>query len=270
MNPNKFIGTLICSSAALLLITVFGYHLEETPLAYFSYLYSTYALIIFCIWFYKACQFTNDWMKKTTFYNWYHNNDIRIIKISLICSLVMNFVYGIFELTIGIYYSSWWFITFAIYYLMLFLMKLSLFKEENNSKDDYMKLKNTGISLLFLNLILTGVIILVINQDKTISYSGYLIYIVALYDFYLIISAIIKVLKYKVNKNPIIIARKCISLSVAMISMLSLEVAMIYQFGNNDSNFKLVMVSFTGFGIVFVNTIMSIIMIIKANKVISR
>lgn len=56
-------------------------------------------------------------------------------------------------------------------------------------------------------------------------------------------TAVINVCKYKENKRPIISASKCISLSVAMICMLSLEVAMIYHFGDNNSNFKLIMVS---------------------------
>ena len=51
-----------------------------------------------------------------------------------------------------------------------------------------------------------------------------------------------------------------------MISMISLEVAMIYQFGSNDSNFKLIMTSCTGFGVSLINSLMAIYMIYKANK----
>ena len=70
----------------------------------------------------------------------------------------------------------------------------------------------------------------------------------------------------KKNKSPIISASKCVTLSVAMISILSLEVAMIYEFGENSVNFKVIMVSCTGFTIAIINTIMSIIMIVKANN----
>lgn len=47
--PNKFIGFLLFNLGFGLLIYVFGNHLEKTPLAYVSYLLSSYALIIFCI-----------------------------------------------------------------------------------------------------------------------------------------------------------------------------------------------------------------------------
>ena len=63
-HPNKIVGFLLCFISVILLIYVFSMHLEDTPLAYFSYLLSTYALIIFCIWFFKACQFSNDFLKK--------------------------------------------------------------------------------------------------------------------------------------------------------------------------------------------------------------
>lgn len=109
-------------------------------------------------------------------------------------------------------------------------------------------------------------IILIIKQNQIITYPGYLIYIVAMYDFYLIISALVNVFKYRKKNSPILISSKCINLTVAMISMISLEVAMIYQFGSNDSNFKLVMTSCTGLGVAIINSFMAVYMIFKSNK----
>lgn len=106
-------------------------------------------------------------------------------------------------------------------------------------------------------------IILIIKQNQIITYPGYLIYIVAMYDFYLIISALVNVFKYRKKNSPILISSKCINLTVAMIS---LEVAMIYQFGSNDSNFKLVMTSCTGLGVAIINSFMAVYMIFKSNK----
>ena len=166
---------------------------------------------------------------------------------------------------------SWWFITFAVYYLILCLMKLSIIKDIKNEvgidlKSEYKKLRLTGITLLFLNLILTGMIVLIIRQNQEINYAGFIIYIVALYDFYLIISAIINVIKYRKNHSPLLASSKCINLTVAMISMISLEVAMVSQFGTNDSEFKMIMTSIMGFFVCLINTTMSIYMIARANR----
>lgn len=267
---NTIVGFLLFNFGFGSLIYVFSNHLEETPLAYISYALSFYALIIFCIWFYKACKFSNAFIKKSKIYHLYKKYFLKITKISIYLSLVFNLLYGVFKLGIGIYYTSWWFITFAIYYLLLCFMKLSLLRNIHKQKQELKKLKHTGIILLFLDLILIGIIILVIKKDQIINYKGFIIYLVALYDFYLIISGIINVIKYRKNHNPVIISSKCINLTVAMISMISLEVAMIYQFGNNDSNFKFVMTSSMGFAICFINSFMAIYMLYKANNNLKR
>ena len=269
--PNKIIGFILFNVSFGLLIYVFSLHLEYTPLAYISYFLSTYALIIFCIWFFKVCKFSNDIIKKSNLYNLYIKYERPITKNFLALSLFLNFVYGIFKLGTGIYYMSWWFITFAVYYLILCIMKLSIVKDIKNEvgiklKSEYKKLKSTGITLLFLNLILSGMIVLIIKQNQEITYAGFIIYIVAMYDFYLIISAIINVIKYRKSHSPLLASSKCINLTVAMISMISLEVAMVSQFGTNDSEFKIIMTSIMGFVVCLINTTMSIYMIVRANK----
>ncbi len=273
--PNKIIGFILFNLAFGLLIYVFSCHLEDTPLAYISYLLSTYALIIFCIWFYKICQFSHKNFKKSNIYGFYKNQELVITKIFLSFSIFLNFIYGIFKLGTGIYYMSWWFITFAAYYLILCLMKLSIVKDLKNEvgknlKEEYKKLRLTGIILLFLNLILTGMIILIIRQNQGITYAGFIIYIVAMYDFYLIISAVINVIKYRNNHSPLLASSKCLNLTVAMISMISLEVAMVSEFGTNDNEFKIIMTSIMGFVVCLINTSMSIYMIVRANKKLKK
>lgn len=264
--PNHIIGFITFNLGFGLLIYVFSQSLKETPVAYISYALSSYALTIFCIWFYKVCKFSNDFIKKSKIYHFYHKNFLTVTKVSMYFSFICNLIYGVFKLGIGIYYMSWWFITFAIYYLLLCLMKVSLAKNISKGEKEYKKLKHTGIMLLFLNLILVGMIILIIEQNQVIDYNGYLIYFVALYDFYLIISAVINLIKYRKNHSPILISSKCIDFTVAMISMISLEVSMVYQFGNNDSNFKLAMTASMGFAICIMNSCMAIYMIMRANK----
>lgn len=263
--PNPIIAFFLFNFGFGLLIFVFSKHLEETPIAYLSYLMSFYALVIFCIWFYKACKFSNAFVKKSKFYHFYKNNFLTFTKASIYFSFVLNLIFGITKLGIGIYYSSWWFITFAIYYLLLCFMRISLAKNIHNSKKEYQKLKLTGIILLVLNFVFIGIILLIIKKNQVINYNGFLIYLVALYDFYFVISAMINVLKYRKNHSPIIAASKCINLAVAMISLVSLEVAMVYQFGNNDYQFKQTMTGIMGFVIFLINSFMAIYMIYRAN-----
>lgn len=270
LNPNTLLGLLICLFSSVLLIYVFSMHLEGTMTSYIAYFLSSYSLVIFMVWFCKVCKFSSDFIKRTKLYNIYMQYYTTIIKYLLIISSIFNFIYGIFKLGTGIIYKSWWFITFAIYYLVLWFMKISLVIEVkhfgNDINNEYKKLRNTGLALFMLDIVLVGMIMLIIKQNQVLTYPGYLIYIMALYDFYLITIAFMNVFRHRKIESPAIYASKCISLTVAMISMLSLEVAMIYKFGNNDTNFRIIMISCTGFGIAIVNFVMALIMIYKSKK----
>lgn len=267
-NPNKILGSLICLSAAILLIIVFSFRMEDTVAAWFSYLYSVYALIVFIVWFIKVCKFCKNFIKSNSkLYNFYQNHIKEFNGYSLILGLVVNLIYGIAKLSMGIYYKSWWFITLAGYYLLLCTIKVNLIKDfKSKLEKQYRKLKHIGITLLLMNIILAGIIVLIVNLHQTFYYSGYLIYVIALYDFYLITTAFINVFKYRENSEPIISASKCINLTVAMVSMISLETAMIYTFGNNDADFKLLMTLLMGIAVAVINFAMAILLILKSRK----
>lgn len=268
-NPNKIFGFIIFNLSFILLIYVFVRHLEDTPLAYITYLLSTYALIIFIVWFCKACKFSNNFLKNTKLYQLYQSNYTTVTKTSIYFSTALNVSYSIFNFCVGVYYGSVWFITFAIYYLLLFIMRWSLvhnIKEFGvNKLQEYKKLKRCGIVLLLLNIVLVGIIILIIHNNQEITYAGSIIYIVALYDFYLIIIAIINAINYRKNASPVLQASKFINLTVAMVAMISLEVAMISKFGD-DSSLKMTMTGALGFVVCLINFIMSLYMIINASK----
>ena len=264
---NKIIGFIIFNISFILLIYVFSNHLEDTSIAYVSYLLSTYSLIIFIIWFCKVCDFSSNFIKNTKIYKLYEKNFNTVTKTTIYLSTALNIGYGIFNLIVGIYYQSFWFITFAAYYFFLTLMRLSIIHNVKefgaNKVQEYRKLKRCGIILLFLNIVLTGIILLIIKTNQEITCSGYIIYIVAMYDLYLIIAAIYNAIKYHNSSSPVLQASKFINLTVAMISMISLSVAMISEFGD-DPSFKIRMTGILGLVVTLVNLGMSLYMIIKA------
>ena len=265
--PNRVVGFLLFNIGFGLLIYVFLNSLEDTFLAYISYLLSTYSLIIFICWFIKVCKFSNNFIKKSRVYNLYQDNFFLVTKITLFISTILNIFYALFNLIVGIYYKSFWFITFAIYYFLLWIMRFSLLYKVKSFNSygikEYKKLKYCGIVLMLLNIVLAGMIVLMLHTNQSISYAGYVIYIVALYDFILIGTAITNALKYRKSDNPILLASKFINLTVAMISMLSLEVAMIDRFGS-DMNLKTSMTGSMGIVICLINFLMAIYMIVKS------
>ncbi len=124
-----------------------------------------------------------------------------------------------------------------------------------------------GYILLVLNLALGIVVTLVVQQNRGFEYGGYLIYVMAIYAFYTMISSVINVVKYRRYNSPVLSAAKAVNLTAALVSMLSLETAMISQFGAaEDPMFRLIMTAVTGFAICAFVLGMAVFMIIKATK----
>lgn len=206
--------------------------------------------------------------------NRYWKDDVFRAKAALYQGIAINFLYAGFKLFSGIHYKSLWFATLAIYYLLLAVMRFSLLyhvrREEGNGKNkisEWRSYRMCGIILLFMNQALVGIIILVIRQNSSFEYPGVLIYIMAIYAFYATITAVRKMVKFRKYQNPVLAAAKIINLTAALVSMLSLETAMLTQFGAaDDASFRKGMTASTGAGISMIVLGMAVYMITQATK----
>lgn len=130
-----------------------------------------------------------------------------------------------------------------------------------------------GIILMLLNISLTGIVILVVLTNEGFQYAGYLIYVMAMYVFYNVTIAAINVVKYRKYHSPLMSAAKVICLASALVSMLSLETAMLAQFGGTDSaqeSFRQIMTACTGAGVCIIILGMAIYMIAHATKELKK
>ncbi len=139
-----------------------------------------------------------------------------------------------------------------------------------NVRDERLELlryRLCGFVLLIMNQALTVLVVFIVHQNKGFDYPGLLIYAMALYAFYAVITATVDVVKTRREKSPILSAAKAINLVAAMVSILSLETAMLAQFGGNDDPmFRKVMTASTGGGVCTIVIGMAIYMIWRANK----
>lgn len=199
-------------------------------------------------------------------------------EVSLYPSLVINLFYAGIKLFSGVRYQSVWFGTLAVYYILLAVMRFSLLhhvrKRERRQKNQISELKICrlcGIILMILDWALAGMIILVIRKDSGFKYPGMLIYVMALYAFYTIITAIINVIKFRNYESPAISVAKVINLTAALVSMFSLETAMLTQFGaNRDEAFRQMMSAVTGLGMSIIVLGMSVYMIAHTTSQIHK
>lgn len=244
---------LICAPiAAALLVYTFICGREDTPIGYFSYLFSAYALTTVSVRIPTAIKYFSQLMHRNEAAHRFLTDIPFRMRVSMYISLGINTVYAAIKLFTGFYYGSVWFMTMAVYYIMLAVIRFLLLKHISGNAvgADYTaelkRYRGCGGILLGMNVVLAGIATLVVIENKSTNYSGNLIYVMAAYTFYTTISSIVNIVKFRKLKSPVMSAAKAVSLVAALVSMLSLETAMLTQFGNEDEIFRLIITAITG------------------------
>lgn len=268
LYPNIFIFILFFIVGFGSVISVFVLNLSTHWIAYISYVLSAYALTI------TVARSINliKWINKKLHSNKYTNRLLtdRDLKnnINLFSGTFFNMIYGIFKFITGFIYRSVWFGATGVYYLVLGMMKLSLTKhviKNTDEKTQHNQYRNTGILMFLLNVAMVGMIVLMIKNGESAEYPGFVIFAQAGYTFYILIFAIINIIKYRKDHSPIMAASKSINLVAAVMSMFILQVAMINQFGvESDASFKSIINVITGSVTSFVTIGIAIFMIINS------
>lgn len=183
----------------------------------------------------------------------------------------INLFYAGIKMISGILFGSLWFVTLAVYYILLAVMRASLLhyvRKTGKDKDaEWRRYRLCGVILLFMNVALAGIVILVVRQNSGFEYPGMLIYVMAMYAFYAAITAVRNVVKFRRYGSPVMSAAKVINLTAALVSMLSLETAMLTRFGAaNDPMFRQIMTASTGAGICVIVVGMAVFMLLRSTR----
>lgn len=261
-------------------LTVAVFHIQNQIIAVASYVGSAYALTISITGFphlsalikrIKRYVINHSLTKRlhSTAIGQRYFGDVRFrTSISLYMGLLINLLYIAMKLYSGIRYHSTWFVALAVYYFLLAVMRLMIVRRVHvtDKTIELRRYRLCGFMLLFMNQALAGIVILIVQQNRGFSYPGLLIYAMAAYAFYMVITAIVNVVKTRRHDSPILSAAKAISLVAAMVSILSLTTAMISTFGGDDMVFRRSMTAAVGGGVCTVVILMAIFMIVRANR----
>lgn len=264
-------------SYALVIYALAGENVNPA-IAYVSYFLSAYALIITITGLTGVVRLIRQGIDKhplvrkamgIPLIRRYLKEDIFRTEAALYQGFFINLLYAGIKMFSGILYRSVWFVTLAVYYILLAVMRASLLhyvrKAGKSKTSEWKKYRLCGMILLFMNVALTGIVILVIHENSGFEYPGMLIYAMAMYAFYAVITAVWNVVKFRRYGSPVMSAAKVINLTAAMVSMLSLETAMLTQFGAaEDPMFRQIMTASTGAGISMIVLGMAVFMIVRA------
>lgn len=177
--------------------------------------------------------------------------------ISIYQGSAVNFLYSVFRIIAAVRYTSVWFLSMAVYYLVLGSLRAYLVAgcRRRNPAREYRCYRTAAWLLLLLNIPMGGMIVLMVRTNSGFSYPGYIIYLSALYTFYAMAVSVINLVKFRRLGSPILSAAKVLNLVSAMMSVLGLQTAMIARFSENGEDYRRMMNAVTGgfvYGIVIV------------------
>ena len=273
---------LLCMAAAGGGLTyVFVGSRQEEWIAYPVYVFSAYALTVFCALMWKVLrhseQIKESILDTVPLLRRYFTDPSFKMHVSLYQSLGLNVLYAAMKLGFGIYYRSMWFGTLSVYYFLLAAVRFALISYARRNAfgadllPEWRRYRLCGVILLLLDLVLSGEVILIVYQNESFHYDGYLIYIMALYAFYCVATAVRDVVRCRAFHSPVMSAAKALQLAKTLISMLALETAMLEQFGEADGeHFRAIMTGCTGAGVFLVILGMAGYMIHTSGKEIKR
>lgn len=154
---------------------------------------------------------------------------------------VVNLLYCVLQVILGIFYRSLWAGALAVFHLLLASMRFQLLKVRNGRRENqniaaqWKKYRFCGITLLCMTPFFASILILVVHKNGGGKYLGPVIYLMAIYTFVTVILAANSVVKFRKCHKPILSAAKVINLTKALVSMLSLETAILTRYDRMDT-----------------------------------
>ncbi|MBQ3179663.1 MAG: hypothetical protein IJB52_17755 [Clostridia bacterium] len=269
----------VCSTAAL--IAVFAYGWEISPAAYAVYVLAFYTLTVLCLACWKTfpgyCRSIRGKVYDNRYASRYLTDPVFRTHVSLYISLGINLLYVAVNAVSAAVYSTAWFGIFAVYYTIMAVMRFLLLRYMHRNaigQSRFGELKRSRLCayiLMFVNLILTGAVLMMVTFDRGFSYRGILIYVMAMYTFYITVSAVIDLFKYRKLGSPVMSVSKIIKFAQALVSMLFLETAMFAQFGGDMApEYQRLMIMLTGGGIALIVVIMAVYVIVRSTEEIRK
>lgn len=235
----KWVVPLVLLSAGGLYL-VFFRGLEGTAFAYVVYPVSFYALTAAAAGTVRSGRAAWRRLTAVPLVERWRRDDYFRVRVGLALSLQVNLCYAGLRIVCAVLYSSFWDGALGFYYVLLGAARLYLARRTPGagSAPDYRRelrvCRWAGCCLLALNLALLWISVQIVQEGRSYYYPGTLIYAAAAYSFYCLTLAIINAVKYRKFRSPVITAAKAVTLTCALVSIFSLETAMLAQFGGEE------------------------------------
>ncbi len=221
-------------------------------------------------------------LKKSRFMQFFSERyDYRTLLLTFF-SIILNVGYIVFDIVMAVLAESVWYGSLALYYFLLgFLRTMAVWSERRVGKkfgrepEKYKEaqLKNfgfCGILLLVLSLAMTIPVFLMVNREAPERYNTLTAVVFALYTFTRFCMAIVNLVRARKRKSLFLRSLRNISLSNALMSLVSLASALIATFSDDGGASMAPVNAATGFAVCLISIGIGICMIFYATGNLSK
>ena len=271
--PHAFLLGILVPLSATLLVYSFVFEEQTAVISIIAYALSAYTLTAVCFRIPRIIAFCKR-MRTDNKYVLRWRTDVQLrVNIGLYSTLAFNVAYAVFQLGLGLYHASVWFLSMSVYYACLGLMRFLLARYSKRvaiGKDgvkEWRRYRVCGIGMLFMNVAVSVVMGMVLLQDVRIVHHQITTIALAACTFTSLTMGIVNMVKYRKYQSPVYSAGKSIATASAVVSTFTLEVAMLTAFGETTSVlFQDVMLTCTAIAVSGFILGLSVYMIVKATK----
>ncbi len=278
LHPSKLVLIFVPPLSFAALISIFAAQAMRSASAYMIYCMSAYSLAIWLaalprlIRKMKTAVMNSRIMRKigSSEITERYRNDLAFRgSVSIYQGMAVNVFYVVFRIAAGIRYASVWFISMAVYYLVLGGLRCYLIvcSRRRNPELERRCYHTTAWLLFLLNIPMGGMIVLTVRTNSGFSYPGSIIYLSALYTFYTMVTSIVNLVKFRKLKSPILFAAKVLNFIAAMMSILGLQTAMISRFSENGESYRKMMNAITGTFVYGIVILIAVTMLLHSRKI---
>ena len=274
MFPHWIVVTLLVIISSALLIYVFVGNNIVDMVKYSLYFISAYTLMVVCARIPEIFRWIVS-LKETNRYVRMYMSDPKLrVRISLFGSVSLNILYAFMQLVSGVYFKASWFYALAAYYFLLIAIRLFLLRNTSrvsvpgkNLIQEFKRYRFCGVLLLLMNQAFAIIVFFIVRQSHGFEHSYIHTILMAAYTLIAMVVAVVNVVRYRRYESPLMSAAKAISLASAVVSVLSLETAILGTFSHEkDLATRKVVTASTGAVICVFVLLMAVCMIVHASK----
>ena len=274
LYPHIAISALLVPVSTVCLILSMVFLGTESVISIITYVLSAYTLTVWCFRIPNIITAIRRFKDNNKLIARWEKDERLRINVSLAATFVLNVVFAVFQLVLGVVHNSFWYYSLAAYYVCLACLRLSIFKYTGtrlageNIRSELIKYCICGYVFLGMNLAITAIIFFMIYFGRTFRHHEITTIAIAAYTFLAIPMAIVNAVKYKKYNSPVYSAARAISLAAAAVSILTLESTMLTTFGGADMDAptKRLLLGFTGAAVSIYIITMAVYMIITGTK----